>query len=159
MEEEYFTIKEAIIRTGKSEATIRRLVRMLRAQYGVELGDTNDQIIPKTSLLRKRNESADIVECDRKPLSVKRSHDVPENMIIVQEEPPARTAFVFEFPFVSSYMRSFGNMRQIMLINLKEAERDLEETRHGIHMSQAEGIEARAALWHALGRQQTQAQE
>ena len=59
MEEEYLTIKEAMSRTGKSEATIRRLVRMLRAQYEVGLGDTNDQIIQKTSLLRKRNESTD----------------------------------------------------------------------------------------------------
>ncbi len=59
MEEEYFTINEAIGRTGKSEATIRRLVRMLRTQYEVGLGDTNDQIIQKTSLLRKRNESTD----------------------------------------------------------------------------------------------------
>ena len=59
MDEEYLTIKEAMGRTGKSEATIRRLVRMLRTQYGVELGDTNDQIVQKTSLLRKRNESTD----------------------------------------------------------------------------------------------------
>ena len=59
MDEEYLTIKEAMGRTGKSEATIRRLVRMLRAQYEVGLGDSNDQIIQKTSLLRKRNESTD----------------------------------------------------------------------------------------------------
>lgn len=40
-----------------------------------------------------------------------------------------------------------------------EAERDLEEARHGIHMSQADGIAARAALWRALGRPQTTAQQ
>jgi len=40
-----------------------------------------------------------------------------------------------------------------------EAERDLEETRHGIHMSQAEGVAARAALWRALGRPQTPARQ
>jgi len=38
-----------------------------------------------------------------------------------------------------------------------EAERDREETRYGIYISQAEGVAARAALWRALGRPQTQA--
>ena len=59
MEEEYLSIKDAMNRTVKSEVTIRRLVRMLRAQYDVEIGDSNDTSIPKTSLLRKRNESTD----------------------------------------------------------------------------------------------------
>ena len=40
-----------------------------------------------------------------------------------------------------------------------EAVRDLEEARHGIHMSQAEGVAARAALWRALGRPQTPARQ
>jgi len=59
MEEEYLSIKDAMNRTGKSEVTIRRLIRMLRTQFSVELGDSNDTIIQKMSLLRKRNESTD----------------------------------------------------------------------------------------------------
>lgn len=59
MEEEYLSIKDAMNRTGKSEVTIRRLIRMLRMQFSVELGDSNDAIIHKTPLLRKRNESID----------------------------------------------------------------------------------------------------
>ena len=59
MEEEYLSIKDAMNRTGKSEVTIRRLIRMLRTQFSVELADKNDAIIQKTSVLRKRNESTD----------------------------------------------------------------------------------------------------
>ena len=59
MADDYLTIKEAMDFTRKSEATLRRLIRSLRAQYDVKLDDTNDRIVEKTSLLRKRDERTD----------------------------------------------------------------------------------------------------
>ena len=57
MENAYLTIKEAIAHTGRSEETIRRWVRSTRAQFLVELSDTNQELEQKTPLLRKQNES------------------------------------------------------------------------------------------------------
>ena len=59
MEEEYLTIPEAMAHTGKSEVTIRRFIRSLRHQYGVELDDTTDQLQEKTLVLRKTKEGKD----------------------------------------------------------------------------------------------------
>ena len=56
MENAYLTIKEAIAHTGRSEETIRRWVRSTRAQFLVELSDTNQELEQKTPLLRKQNE-------------------------------------------------------------------------------------------------------
>ena len=57
MENAYLTIKEAMAHTGRSEETIRRWVRHTRAQYQVELDETNDELEPKTHTLRKQNEA------------------------------------------------------------------------------------------------------
>ena len=57
MENAYLTIKEAIAHTGRSEETIQRWVRSTRAQFLVELSDTNQELEQKTPLLRKQNES------------------------------------------------------------------------------------------------------
>ena len=43
-------------RTGKSDVTVRRLIRLLRIQHGVELANTNEGVKEKTKALRKRNE-------------------------------------------------------------------------------------------------------
>ena len=57
MENAYLTIKEAIAHIGRSEETIRRWVRSTRAQFLVELSDTNQELEQKAPLLRKQNES------------------------------------------------------------------------------------------------------
>ncbi len=54
MEHEYLTIQEAIPHIGKSEETIRRWVRHTRAQFQVELNETNVELEQKTVILRKR---------------------------------------------------------------------------------------------------------
>ena len=41
------TAKEVITHTGRSEETIRRQIRSVRAQYLVELDDTNQQVREK----------------------------------------------------------------------------------------------------------------
>ena len=59
MEDQYLTIKQAMVYTGKSEETVRRFIRSVRERNGVELDDTNEQIKPKTQILRKQNEDFD----------------------------------------------------------------------------------------------------
>ena len=56
MEQEYLTIKEAMAYTGSSQETIRRWIRTTRAQFLIELGDTNAELEQKTPFLRKQNE-------------------------------------------------------------------------------------------------------
>jgi len=57
MAQEYLTIKEAMVYSGRSEETIRRWIRSTRAQFLIEIEDTNQELEQKTPLLRKQNET------------------------------------------------------------------------------------------------------
>jgi len=56
MEQDYLTIKEAMVHTGRSESSIRRWIRALRNQHQIDLDHTNEQLEQTTPHLRKRNE-------------------------------------------------------------------------------------------------------
>ena len=56
MAQEYLTIKEAMVYTGRSESSIRRWIRALRNQFQIDLDHTNEQLQQTTPHLRKRNE-------------------------------------------------------------------------------------------------------
>jgi len=60
MDEDYLTIPEAIEYTGTSDATIKRWIRLVRAQFFIDLEDTNEQLALKTPHLRKENIRRDL---------------------------------------------------------------------------------------------------
>lgn len=60
MDEEYLTIKEAREYTGKSDESVRRLIRHIRAKYMIQEDISAEELEAKTSLLRKTNVRRDV---------------------------------------------------------------------------------------------------
>ncbi len=58
-QDEYLTIRQTATAFGKSDETIRRLIRQVRAMYQVDLEDTNEELEQKTPTLRKQNIKTD----------------------------------------------------------------------------------------------------
>jgi hypothetical protein len=65
---------------------------------------------------------ADLIEMSRRHLTVRKRDDAPEQILIVQEEPPTTTAFIYEAPFVQSFLRCFFAQRTLMLFSFKNPE-------------------------------------